>query len=105
MEVVTHTELADAFNELRESIEALGSKLGAPGDGARQEYFNRVEAAEYLRMGLSKLDDLTRRGLIRRAKIGDGEKAQVLYRRIDLDSFVEDSLEMDKYEARKHGQR
>ena len=105
MEVVTTAELATVLEDLKQTIEASFSKLGPPGDGAPQAYFTRVEAAEYLRMSLTKLDDLTRRGEIRRAKIGDGEKAQVLYRRIDLDSFVEDSLEMDKREARKHGQR
>ena len=103
MEVVTPGELAAFFGELVEEIRSLGSQLKPRSDGGPQQYFRRSEAGEYLRMGLSKLDDLTRRGEIRRAKIGEGEKAQVLYRRKDLDDFVAGCLEMDKHDARRHG--
>lgn len=102
MEVVSNQELAEYFERLTGTIEGLGAKLAPPGNGSAQEYFSREEAAEYLRMGTTKLDAHTKAWDIRRAKLGDGPKATVLYRKKDLDAFVESRLEMDKAEARKH---
>ncbi len=105
MEVVSNQELAEFFERLTGTIEGLGAKLAPPGNGCAQEYFSREEAAEYLRMGTTKLDAHTKTGEIRRAKLGHGPKATVLYRKQDLDAFVESCLEMDKAEARKHIRR
>lgn len=56
------------------------------------EHMTRKEAAEYLRVSMRKLDYLAEQGLLRRCKLGDGKRARVLYRRKDLDDFVESQL-------------
>ena len=101
MQVVSHDELAEVLRQLLRSINTLPEKLSTASGGNAQEYYSREEAAEYLRMGTTKLDALTVKGHLRRAKLGDGPRVQVLYRRIDLDSFVQSSLEIDMNEARR----
>jgi excisionase family DNA binding protein len=64
---------------------------GAPS--SPKQYFTREEAAEYLRMSVARLDKLAARGDIRRARLGDGVKPSVLFRKRDLDAFVESHLE------------
>ena len=100
MEVVTNAELAEYFERLMHAVESSAGRNGQ-GDGPPREYFNRREAAAYLRIGTTKLDELTKAREIGRAKMGDGPKATVLYRRKDLDAFVESRLELDKAEIRK----
>lgn len=101
MKVVTHDELAEVLRQLLQSINSLPERLKTASGENAQEYFTRDEAAEYLRMGTTKLDALTAQGQIRRAKLGDGPRVQVLYRRIDLDSFVVSWLEIDINDARR----
>ena len=55
----------------------------------------RQEAADYLRLSLRKLDDLTASGDIRRVKIGERQRARVLFREVDLQTFVEANLSPD----------
>ena len=52
----------------------------------------RKEAATYLRISLRKLDYMAEQGMIRRCKLGDGKRACVLYRKKDLDEFIESQL-------------
>ncbi len=49
----------------------------------------RQEAADFLRLSVSQLDTLARRGEIRRVKFGEGPRARVLYRREDLETYVD----------------
>jgi len=59
------------------------------------ELMTRKEAARYLRLSVRKLDLLAAKGEIRRVKLGDGKRARVLFRRRDLDAFVEANLSVD----------
>ena len=56
------------------------------------ENMTRKEAADYLRISVRKLDYMAEQGIIRRCKLGDGKRARVLYRKKDLDKFVESQL-------------
>lgn len=56
-------------------------------------YFNRAEAAAYIRHSVPQLDNLARRGEVKRVKIGEGPRSRVLYRRQDLDDFMERHIE------------
>ena len=105
MEVVTPRELAEFFERLTASIEALGAKVTAQGCGEIAEYFTREEAAQYLRLSTRTFDKLVSDGAIRRAKLGDTQQAMVRFRRRDLDAFFERKLEMSSKEARTHARR
>ena len=48
----------------------------------------RVEAAEFLRLSVSQLDYLARKGCIPRVKFGTGPRSRVLYRTHDLEAYV-----------------
>ena len=100
MQVVTPEELADALNRITGAFEAGLAKIATQACGKQQEYFTRAEAAEYLRISHASLDRLAATGEIRRAKLGVGAKTTVLYRKCDLDIFVESRLESDKNGAR-----
>ena len=56
------------------------------------ENMTRKEAADYLRISVRKLDYMAEQGIIRRCKLGNGKRARVLYRKKDLDKFVESQL-------------
>ena len=99
MEIVTPKELEQVIERLAESLTAEISRLVTVS--APQQYFTRPEAAHYIRVSLRSLDSFTATGEIRRAKLGDGQKSAVLYRRRDLDGFIESRLEIDKAEARR----
>ena len=61
MQLVTAAELAEYFDRLTGSIDALGGRLSfLEGTGRLQEYFTREEAAEYLRISVAKLDGFPR---------------------------------------------
>jgi len=53
------------------------------------ELLTRKEAATYLRLSLRKLDALSASGNLRRVKFGEGQRARVLFRKKDLDTFIE----------------
>jgi len=98
VQLVTLAELDERFERLLGAVETVGLRLsGVSGDGRVQEYFTREEAAEYLRMSVAKLDQLAARGEVRRAKLGDARKSSVLFRRGDLDTFVEGCLVQGGY--------
>jgi excisionase family DNA binding protein len=103
MEVVTRDELLEVLYELGEELRAGIAR--AMELAKLPAYYTRAEAAEYLRISPSKLDRLTAEGLIRRAKLGEGTGCAVLYRKVDLDAFVESQLELDKAEAQKAAKR
>ena len=65
------------------------------------DVLTRAEAARYLRLSLRKLDSLAARGEIRRIKLGDGRRARVLFRRNDLDAFLNEHLSADRSEIRR----
>ena len=91
MEIVTGREFAEFAERLVDELQALRADiLSVVSGNTCKEYFTRAEAAEYLRMSIAKLDKLAALGRIRRAKVGDGEKASVLFRRRDLDSFIDE---------------
>lgn len=54
----------------------------------KQELLTRHEAAQFLRLSVSQLDNIARRGEIKRAKFGKGPRARVLYRLDDLRTYV-----------------
>lgn len=56
------------------------------------ENMTRKEAAAYLRISVRKLDYMAEQGMIRRCKLGDGKRARVLYRKMDLDDFIESQM-------------
>lgn len=103
MEVVVPQEMAAAIDRLREVLEerfiTLTSSVRARPE---QNYFTREEAAEYLRMSPRMLDSLSEAGEIRRAKLGEDRKSKVLFRRVDLDSYVEQKLQMDAQSASRY---
>jgi len=100
MEIVTPKELEQAIDRLGETLAAQIARL-VP-QAAPQEYFTRPEAAQYLRISLRTLDTLAATGGIQRAKLADGPRAGVLFRRRDLDDFVESRIEMDRQAARRY---
>jgi len=62
------------------------------------ELLTRKEAARYLRLSVRKLDLLSAKGKIRRVKLGEGKRARVLFRREDLEAFIEANLSVDNSE-------
>jgi len=62
------------------------------------ELLTRKEAARYLRLSVRKLDLLSAEGKIRRVKLGEGKRARVLFRREDLEAFIEANLSVDNSE-------
>lgn len=88
-ELVTASDLEGKFAALLDAVESLGSRLGVRGGAEYREYMTRKEAADYLRLSVSKLDQLAAHGKIVRCKIGGGSSASVLFRRRELDKFVE----------------
>lgn len=94
VEVVTLAELHERFERLLGAVETVGLRLsGVPEDGRVQEYFTREEATEYLRMSVAKLDQLAARRDVQRAKLGAGQRSSVLFRKRDLDDYVQSHLE------------
>ena len=93
------SEIQELTAEVRALRETIGQ--GTLADRTPRTHYTRSEAAEYLRLGLTKLDGFTKAGDIRAARMGDGPKAVLLYRRKDLDAFVESRLQLDKAGARK----
>ena len=69
------------------------------------QIMTRAEAARYLRLSVRKLDYLAESGELRYVKLGKGKRARVLYRRKDLDEFIEANLVCDREEARKTARR
>ena len=65
------------------------------------ELLTRKEAAEYLRLSLRKLDALAAADQIRRVKLGEGKRGRVLFRRTDLDAYVQDNLSVDGRELER----
>jgi len=101
MNLVTHEELGAILDRWTEALEAWRADLVRSAGGEPQQNFTREEAAAYLRMGLRTLDRYAAKGLLRRVKIGEGPKATVLFRRVDLDAFLEDHTELTLEEARE----
>ena len=75
------TEILGEMRALREAVER------GQGDVA-PTLLDREQAAAYLRLSVSQLDNLARCGDIRRVKFGEGPRARVLYRRKDLETYV-----------------
>lgn len=100
VELVTREELDLIADRISASFEAVVSRMTGASPQTTRDYFTREEAAEYLRMSTRTLDTLASQGDIRRAKIGNGAKCGVLYRRVDLDAFVEQRLGIDKRTAK-----
>jgi len=67
----------------------------------QSEIMSRAEAAEYLRISIRKLDYLAESGELKLIKLGEGKRSRVLYRRKDIDDFVESNLVSDRKEAAK----
>ena len=87
-------KLAASFEYLMDAVESGFAKLAVEeGRNGRREYFTREEAARYLRMSVRKIDSLAAAGEVRRAKLGEGDRSGVLFRRRELDEFVESCLE------------
>ena len=90
MNIGTAAELADC---LMDRIDEWGMRILKRNTVEVQDYFTRKEAAKYLRVGLRKIDELTASGKLSRAKLGDKEGSCVIFRKIDLDEYVERQLE------------
>jgi len=60
------------------------------------ELLTRQEAATYLRLSLRKLDALSTNGELRRVKLGEGQRARVLFRKEDLEAFIQANLSDDQ---------
>jgi excisionase family DNA binding protein len=103
MEVVTKSELTEVIIQLGEDLRAGITR--AMEMAKHPAYYTRAEAAEYLRTSPSKLDRLRAEGRLRRAKLGDSTGSAVLYRKVDLDAYVESQLELDKAGAQKAAKR
>ena len=103
MQVVTREELLDMIRVLGEELRSGVTR--AMESAKLPAYYTRAEAAEYLRISPSKLDRLTAEGRLRRAKLGDSTGSAVLYRKVDLDAYVESQLELDKAGAQKAAKR
>ena len=67
----------------------------------QSEIMSRAEAAEYLRISIRKLDYLAEAGELKLIKLGEGKRSRVLYRRKDIDEFVESNIVCDREEAAK----
>ena len=100
MEVVVPQEVAAAIDRLSEQLQdgifQIAKSIRVP---PQQSNFTRLEAAEYLRINIRTFDELVKKGQIRRAKLGEGEKGKPIFRKIDLDRYVESQLEMDIEQA------
>lgn len=67
----------------------------------QSEIMSRAEAAEYLRISIRKLDYLAEAGELKFIKLGEGKRSRVLYRRKDINEFIESNLVCDREEAAK----
>ncbi len=104
MEVVVPEEVAASIDRLREVLEEQFMRIATNSRVPPQpNYFTREEAAEYLRMSPRMLDSLSESGQIRRAKLGEERKSKVLFRRVDLDGYVEGQLDLNRQEALVRG--
>ncbi len=56
------------------------------------DLLTRKEAAAYLRLSLRKLDALSSVGELRRVKLGEAQRARVLFRMEDLEAFIQANL-------------
>lgn len=74
--------LINEVKALRATVETAGRNATMP-----REYFDREEAAQYLRISIAKLDREAAQGKIKRAKLGDGQTAAIIYRKCDLDAY------------------
>jgi len=61
-------------------------------DELNHKYLTRKEAAEYLRCSPRTLDELAACGLIPYIKVNKSRNGKVLYRREDLDDFLNERL-------------
>ena len=105
VDLVTTEQLEAAVARLTAAIQESAAS-SASGALPAQVYFTKDEAAQYLRMSTRNLDLLTVAGDIRRANVGTGgKKASVLYRRVDLDAFVDARMELDRHEVEQQVRR
>jgi len=100
MEMMDRSEMQALFAELLVRLDRLEGKAQRPVP-ERPTHLSRKQAAAYLNVSLKTLDTWAEDGQIRRAKFGSGQRARVLYRRVDLDGFVEAHLELDADGARQ----
>ncbi len=90
MEIVTASELAEYFERLQGSVEALGCSLRPLGEvGQGKQYLNRDAAAEYLGLSPRMISRLSSEGKLAFVKYGDGNSSPVRFRREDLDAYAE----------------
>ena len=91
-------ELMDR-DELDRRLDGLEQKLGglahAVATDEPQQYFTKREAAEYLRVSKATVDRLRGAGKLQASRISDGPKPMLIFRRCDLDGYVEHQLELD----------
>ena len=77
-----------ALEDLTREIKALRLALERQY-GIENGVLTRPEAAEYVRLSLRAFDDRAAEGSIAFHRLGDGPKAPVRFRKIDLDSFLD----------------
>jgi hypothetical protein len=79
-------QMFEFLSRMDEKLDAMAEKV----DHAQpHRYLKRREGAEYLRLSQTQFDNLTREGLILRAKLGrPGDRSAVLFDIKDLDAFV-----------------
>lgn len=63
-------------------------------DNLPKVHFTKSEAAQYLCLSTQEIDNLCFRGELQRAKLGDARQSRVIFRRCDLDDFVERHLQV-----------
>ena len=89
--LMTADESAARFDQLERQIEALRMDLTNRG-AVPKVLYSREEAAQYLGISVPQLDIIVGRGEVARIKMGDSGRARVLFRRMDLDAYVENCV-------------
>lgn len=87
LKIMSAEEMAEHFARVEKQIDALGERLAAV-DGVPKVVYSREEAAQYLGISVPQIGLLAARGEIARVKMGEGGRSRVVYRRADLDAYI-----------------
>ena len=93
LKIMSADEMAEHFARMERQIDALGERLAAV-DGVPKVVYSREEAAQYLGISVPQVGVLAARGELARVKMGEGGRSRVVYRRADLDAFINARVQM-----------
>lgn len=85
IEIITPDDLAAVETKIVQELKGLKSHINEKWPEIPPEYLTRKEAADFLKVTKKTLDELTKKKLLERHKIGGG----IRYKRVELVKAVE----------------